>query len=264
MIKPVISFIVIEYFSIDQVRNYIASLKDNLSGIEHEIIISSNSCYDEKLQEFVRSDISNVEWLFNRKNGGFAYGMNQGLKIATGKYLVISDPDVIVINGLKTMIKFMDDHDYIGAIGPQIIDKNGFVQDSCRQYVSVPRFLVRQFRRCFKNETIIYEPGFNYSLIQTVDWLSGAFIMVRREVYEKTKGLDEKYFLYAEDLDWCTRIRQTGYEIVYFPESKILFSGSREARKKSTYALIFIKSHLRYWTKYGFFSIYPLRKKIVF
>jgi len=264
MIKPIISFIVIEYFSIDEVKNFISSLKSNISSIEHEIIISSNSCYDEKLQVLARSSIPNAEWIFNKKNGGFAYGINQGLKIANGKYLVISNPDVIISNGLESMVKFMDDHYYIGAVGPQIIDKNGFIQDNCRKYVNVLRFLVRQFRRYFKNEPIIYERDFNYSLVQTVDWLSGSFIMVRREVYIKTNGLDEKYFLYAEDLDWCTRIRQAGYEIVYFPEMKIFFSGSRKARKKLVYALIFIKSHIRYWSKFGFFSEYPMRKNIVF
>jgi len=242
----------------------VESLLSQLSGEAYEIIISSNSCYDEKTRENLLLNFSAVRWIFNEKNGGFAYGMNQGLKQAKGKFLVISNPDVVVIDGLMSMISFMEANSGIGAIGPMFIDFEGNIQDSCRRYPSLQRLLARLFRRFVKNKEIVYEKNLDYSKIQTVDWLAGAFIMVSRPAYEKTGGFDERYFLYAEDVDWCTRIRMKGFEIVYYPKARVLFKGSRNARKNIKYALIFIKSHIRYWLKFGFFGGYPSRKKFIF
>ncbi len=83
-----------------------------------------------------------------------------------------------------------------------------------------------------------------YNKIQTVDWIIGAFIMVSRKAYEATGGLDDNFFMYTEDLDWCTRIRQQGFEIVYYPFTRITYKGTRRARNSFKYARIFIESHL--------------------
>lgn len=262
--KPDISFIIIEYLSLNDTIKLVESIKKRISGIDYEIIISSNSCYDEHFKIYAEKSIPEARWIFNSINGGFGYGMNQGIKKAIGKYFVFSNPDVILIDGFEKMIRFIDEYEYIGAIGPKIIDKNGVLQDSCRSYVSITHLLMRHFARLFAKKNIVYEKKFNYSLIQTVDWLSGAFIMVKSDVIKKINGFDNGYFLYAEDMDLCTRIRVAGYEIVYFPEATIKFSGSRKARWRLKYALTFIKSHLKYWLKFGFFYGYPRRKMIVF
>jgi GT2 family glycosyltransferase len=83
--------------------------------------------------------------------------------------------------------------------------------------------------------------------------------MVKNDVYKATKGLDEGYFLYVEDMDWCTRIRKNGYEIVYFPNAVIEYAGTRAARNSIKYAKVFINSMFRYWKKFGFFFGYPQR-----
>ena len=88
--------------------------------------------------------------------------------------------------------------------------------------------------------------------------------MVSRKAYEATKGLDADLFMYAEDLDWCTRIRQYRLEVVYFPNCSIIYKGTRRARSNSRYAKIFIQSHIKYWKKFGFFYGYPKRKRILF
>lgn len=258
-----VSIVIVEYHSLDELLRCYKTLSNGFS-CEVEIIASSNSCYSAEEQEEVKMRFPTLRWSFNKKNGGFAYAMNQGLKIATGDYLIICNPDCVFSNTLDPMLNFMQQHPEIGAIAPQIVDEEGILQDTARSYVSVQSYVWRQARRLLLKKESITNPQFDYSRIQTVDWIIGAFIMVSREVYNKTGGLSDDYFMYAEDLDWCTRIRQSGWEVVYYPKVKIQYKGTRSARKSMKSAKVFINSHLTYWKKFGFFFGYPKRKKIVF
>lgn len=261
-----LSFVVIEYHSLTGIDECIASITQAVNNLSYEIIVSSNSLYPEsECKKIIQErDNPNVKWIFNEKNGGFAYGMNQGLKNAVGKYRVIMNPDVKILKGLSSMIRFMEEHTNVGAIAPKIVSPDGEIQDSCRPYVSVPNYLIRSFKRIIEHKTAVLPNSINYNLVQTVDWVIGAFIMVRDEIVRLTGGLDEHYFMYAEDLDWCTRIRQFEYEIVYYPKAKIEYMGSRSARKSLKYAKIFFDSHLYYWRKFGFVNGYPKRRELLF
>jgi N-acetylglucosaminyl-diphospho-decaprenol L-rhamnosyltransferase len=263
MPDPLVSIIIIEFFSLDELESSINGIHTSLGGVNYEIIVSSNSCYDSGTMESARSRFPEVIFSFNDRNGGFAYGMNRGLEKARGRFLVIANSDTRILEGFDGMISFLENHPEIGAAGPQMVDSGGTVQDSCRKYVSMPRFFNRQLKRMFR-DIAVWESGIDHTLIQTVDWLSGAFIVVTRRSYEATLGLDENYFLYAEDVDWCTRIRAKGFEIAYYPPMKVRFTGSRTARQFNKFTLIFIKSHCRYWLKFGFFSGYPVRREIIF
>lgn len=262
MLSPIISFVIIEFHSTEDINACITSIKTRCENVPYEIIVSSNSCYPLETRSKLEHDFPEIRWSFNNKNGGFAYAMNQGLKIAHGEYMTIINPDVRIKNGLDSMIEFMQSHPSIGAIAPLIVNEQGMIQDSARPYVSVQRYVWRCFKRIISHKSSVLDKNMDYTQVQTVDWVIGAFIMVRKEVYEKTKGLDEYYFMYAEDLDWCTRIRTFGYEVVYFPLSKVEYEGSRSARHSPKYAKIFFKSHIYYWNKYGFFRGYPKRKSI--
>ncbi len=262
--KPDVSIVILEYLSLDEVADCLNSLTEGLDSIRYEIIVSSNSCYNHNEQKLISEKNKGVTWIFNPKNGGFAYGMNNGLRKARGRYLVIANADIKILEGFQKMIAFMDSHPEVGAIGPKMVDISGIIQDNCRPYVNLPRFILRQLRRLNSGEAAIRDKRFDYFSIQTVDWLAGAFIMVSRKAYELTQGLDNSYFMYAEDLDWCTRIRESGYEVVYFPPMKIAYKGSRHARKLNKYSCIFIKSHLKYWSKFGFFFGYPARKHQIY
>lgn len=255
-----ISIIIVEYFSLDDIKECINHILQ-YPNYEIETIVSSNSQYSTLQQQAILEEYSSCKWCFNEKNGGFAYAMNRGLSIATGDYLVIINPDCKIRQGLDKMIDFMRIHPEIGAIAPQIKDENGNIQDSCRPYVSMPSFIYRQIKRIITKKESILNNGFEYNQIQTVDWIIGAFIMVSRKAYELTDGLSEDYFMYAEDLDWCTRIRKEGLEIVYYPHATIQYKGTRSARKSKKYAKIFLKSHFTYWKKFGFVWGYPKRER---
>lgn len=259
----ILSIVVVEYFSIDEINRCIESISENVH-VSYEIIVSSNSCYDDNQKKSIIVYNENVKWLFNEKNGGFAYAMNQGLKNASGDYLIIMNSDCTINSDLDQMMAFLNKHPEVGIIAPQIKDKSGNIQDTARPYVSVHQFICRQVLRILRHRGVVLERKMDYSKIQTVDWVIGAFMMVTREAYVLTNGLDEKLFMYAEDLDWCTRVREKGKEVVYYPSTTITYKGTRRARKNEKYAKIFIHSHLRYWKKFGFFFGYPKRKRILY
>lgn len=258
-----ISFVIVEFHSLDEIGlciNSIRSKNDN----PIEIIVSSNSLYTKSKQKEILKEFPKCKWSFNECNGGFAYAMNKGLSIATGDYLVIMNPDCKILYGIDKMVSFLQKHPKIGALGPKIQDKNGLLQDTCRNYVSLPSFIYRQITRIITHKESVLTTSFDYNKIQTVDWVIGAFIMVSKKAYELTQGMSEDYFMYAEDLDWCTRIRKKGLEIVYYPNAIIEYKGTRSARKSKKYAKIFLKSHITYWKKFGFLFGYPKRKHLSF
>lgn len=262
MNKKSISIVIVEYHSLDEIRRAVPVILNAVP--RSEIIVSSNSQYDKQMQNSLQEEFSGCTWVFNPKNGGFAYAMNRGLEAATGDILVISNPDCMINHGIEEMAEFLCMHPEVGAVAPRIVDEEGRIQDSARPYVSLPGYILRQVKRVILRKEAVLENEFDYTKVQTVDWTIGAFIMVSRTAYESTKGLCEDYFMYAEDLDWCTRIRKSGLEVVYYPKAEIVYKGSRSARKSIKYMKIFIKSHLHYWKKFGFFYGYPKRKQIEF
>ena len=259
----ILSVVIVEYHSIKEIRECVASLKSHIM-VPYEIIVSSNSCYNQQQKEEIDLSEEHVRWLFNERNDGFSYAMNLGLKAARGKYMIIMNSDCIMESVLDDMVAFMDKHPEVGAIAPKMVDKDGNTQDSARPYVTVPRYIWRQMRRLAGHKTTILNVKMDYTKVQTVDWVIGAFIMVSRSAYEATDGLDNQYFMYAEDMDWCTRIRQKGFEVVYYPPTVIIYKGTRRARNNSKYARIFIASHIKYWKKFGYFYGYPSRKEMTF
>lgn len=256
-----LSIVIVEYHSLEEIDKYLRKV----SGLNDiEVIVSSNSMYSKTEKEDILKKHTGCIWQFNEKNGGFAYAMNNGLAVATGDILVISNPDCSIQHGLKDMAEFLTTHPEVGAIGPKIVDDENNIQDSCRSYVTLPSYIMRQVKRILFKKDSVLDSKFDYNSVQTVDWIIGAFIMVTREVYKKTGGLCDDYFMYAEDLDWCTRIRQAGYEIVYYPKAQIVYKGTRSARSSWKYMKIFLKSHFLYWKRFGYLKVMPIKKDIIY
>lgn len=256
--NAVLSFVIVEYHSIEEVCHCIDSIHASV-GMPHEIIISSNSCYDKEAI-LALPQREGVKWVFNERNGGFAYAMNQGMNVAQGEFLVTMNPDCVINGGIEQMVAFLRENPSVGIVAPQIRDPKGNIQDTAREYVSLPNFIHRQVIRILRHKVSILDNKVDYSKAQTVDWVIGAFIMATRTAYERTGGFDEGFFMYAEDLDWCTRVRQAGLEVVYFPCASVSYKGTRRARSSRKYAKIFIYSHIQYWNKFGYFFGYPRRR----
>jgi len=244
-----ISFIIIEYYSIDDVLNCISSIEKLDLRFDYEVIVSSNSVYASEKRMKLESRWSSFKWCFNEKNGGFAYAMNQGLKIAEGNVLVIMNPDVRIEKGIDEMVNYLLSNPAVGIIAPQVKNKKGATQDSFREFITPFNFVTRHINRLIKCEKkiIVKSPCI-------VDWVIGAFMMMSRQTYELIGGLDDNYFLYCEDMDLCKRIWLKGYSVVYYPAAIIEYEGTRSARARLKYSCIFLKSLIRYWRQFGIWN----------
>lgn len=243
-----VSFIVIEYHSIEDIKCFIDSLNQTIADIDYELIISSNSLYSKEQQKEVLADFPDITWTFNKKNGGFAYGMNEGLKVAKGNILAVVNPDVKIKSSLDPMIAYLESRKEVGIIAPKIVDADGIIQDSFRHFITPWGFFARQIGR-IKDKGELHVKNFKEPVYG--DWVIGAFMMCRRDFYEKVGGLSDDYFMYCEDIDWCKRAHLAGYDVVYYPGTTIEYKGTRSARKSWKYAKIHIRSLLTYWSKYG-------------
>lgn len=242
-----LSFIIIEYHSLLEIRTSCTSIRDFMSpGVDYEIIISSNSTYSKSEQEKILAENQEGKWVFNARNGGFAYAMNEGLKVATGDVLIAMNPDVKLKSGLVGMIDYLLSDASIGLIAPCIVSSNGVVQDSYRDFITPARFIKRHSTRLLHGEE-----KYDTDLVLQVDWVIGAFMMMTRKSYEAVGGFDDGYFLYCEDMDLCKRMYKCGYSVVYYPDATIEYEGTRSARRSWKYARIFMKSLFRYWRKFG-------------
>lgn len=254
-----LSIIIIEYFSVEDVKASVSEFCKKCKGeFSFEIIVSSNSCYPPDRQKELQQELPEVRWLFNEKNGGFAYGMNRGLKNAKGNALLISNPDARLKTSLKSALDFLGSHPDCGILGVRIEDSSGVLQDSCREFMWPMEMLYRQLIRFFLSKDVLIDKKMDYTKIQTVDWIIGAFILMRRDVYEKVGGLDEGYFLYVEDMDLNYRVRNEGYQVYYFPEVIVEYKGDRKSTKAlfqkkkliSRYAFKHLKSYIRFLRKF--------------
>lgn len=242
-----LSFVIVEYYSIDEILICYRSIVENIPQcITFEVVISSNSVYSMDEQFKLKKKYNTLKWVFNEKNGGFAYAMNQGLKVAIGEVLVVMNPDVKIVQKIDEMFQYLQQQPKVGIIAPQIKNVDGVIQDSFRNFITPKGFIVRHLRRVLKKE--VFKVPTNPV---SVDWVIGAFMMMSRRAYEAVKGLDEKYFLYCEDMDICKRMQLNGYSVLYYPKAVITYEGTRSARYSKKYAYIFLQSLFRYWRKFG-------------
>lgn len=243
-----ISIIVIEYNSLSDIEEFVRRYLHFLS-CPSELIVSSNSVYSKDKQSEIIRTSPYLRWIFNERNGGFAYGMNEGLKVAKGDILVVMNPDVKLKSSLEPIVSYLQKHPEVGIIAPKIMDEESVIQDSFRHFITPLRFFLRQLG-WIKNKGKLQVKDFNEPI--KVDWVIGAFMMCRRDFYEHLGGLNDDYFMYCEDMDWCKRAHLAGYDVVYYPETVIEYKGTRAARKSWKYTRIFLKSLFTYWKKYGF------------
>ena len=231
---------------------------------ETEIIIVDNNSSDESVT-FLRSDFPEARVIVNKTNIGLAGGVNIGLKEAKGEYKLILNPDIIVLPGaLKTLTTFMDAHPRVGVSGGKLISPNGLLQYSCYRFY---RLITIIYRRTWLGRTKTGQQeirrflmkDFDHQSVRDVDWLMGACLMVRSSALDKVGGMDELFFLYFEDVDWCRRFWEKGYRVTYVPSAQFSHYHQRSSEQASVIGLLFnraarhhIFSAIKYFWKYRF------------
>jgi len=253
-----LSVIIVNYNVKEFLLNLLHSVEKASSYISKEIIVIDNASDDGSV-EAIKQKFPSVRLIENKSNVGFGKANNQGLKIAQGKYLLFINPDCIVSEDTFTkMISFFDSHPDCGLAGCKILNSDGTLQLACRRSFPGPwtSFTkVTGLSNLFPKSKIFARYNLTYldeNKTYEVDAVSGSFMMMRKDVYEKTGGFDEKFFMYGEDLDLCYRVQKSGFKVYYVHDTQVIhYKGESTKRSnlddtKLFYDAmhLFVKKHL--------------------
>ncbi len=231
-----------------------------------EVIVVDNASTDGS-PDMVRAEFPHVRLVANGENRGFTAANNQGLALSQGRMLLLLNPDTEVVgDALATMVRYMDAHPEVGALGPQLRYPDGSLQPSRRRFPTFATALVEStvIQEWWADNRILrryYMADTPDDAIQPVDWLVGACLLVRRPVYEQVGGLDEGFFMYSEEMDWCRRFKAAGWQVVYLPTATIIHHEGRSSEQVIPARHIhFQTSKVRYFHKhYGTLQAEALR-----
>lgn len=204
-----------------------------------EVIVVDNASADGS-REMVRRKHPWARLIVNEVNRGFTQGNNQGLARARSRYTLLLNPDTEVRPGaLATMIGWMDEHPKVGALGPRVFYPDGSVQPTRRRFPSLATaFLESTFLQTWFPRNRVVQ---RYHMVdrpddeeQRVDWVVGACLMLRAETIRQVGNLDEGFFMYSEELDYCYRLHEAGWEVAYLPSAEIVHHEGRSSEQVPT------------------------------
>ena len=229
---------------------------DSASELLVEIIVVDNASTDGSA-DMVRTEFPNVRLIANARNLGFSRANNQGLTLSHGRYIMILNPDTeIVGDALTKMVDFMDQHPRTGALGPRLRYPDGRLQPSRRRFPTLATALVEStvIQEWWTDNAILrryYMADKPDGEVQAVAWLVGACLLVRRQTCDEVGWLDEGYFMYSEELDWCRRIKDAGWEVVYLPAATVVHhEGKSSEQVVPARHIYFQSSKVRYFRKH--------------
>ncbi|WP_259473243.1 glycosyltransferase family 2 protein [Clostridium estertheticum] len=259
-----ISIIIVNYNTKQLLADTIQSVIDTVGQITYEIIVVDNASSDGSI-EMIKKQYPKVNLIENKDNLGFPKANNIGIKQAGGRYVLLLNSDTKVLdNCIQKCLEYMDGNIEAGAIGCKLLLTSGKLDHACKRGFPTPEaslYYILKLHKLFPHSKKFGEYTLNYlpiDEINEVDALTGAFMMVRKKVIDKAGLLDETFFMYGEDLDWCFRIKEAGYKVIYYPEAvTIHYKGGSSKRKryKTIYEFhramyIFYNKHYR--DKYNF------------
>lgn len=222
-----LSIIIVNWNTRDITRACLASVRERLQGYSYEVIIVDNASSDDSVA-MIREEFPEYRLIANTENAGFGRANNQAMRVARGQYFLLLNSDTLVIDdAIQRFVAFMEKHPRVGLAGCKLLFEDRTLQFSCYRFPSIPVALLE--------ETMLYKVlprarrgrallgGYwGHDSVREVDWVSGAVMLLRREVFETTGGFDERLFMYGEDMEWCMRVRDRGWRILFTPDCAIV------------------------------------------
>jgi GT2 family glycosyltransferase len=234
-----LSIIIINYNVKEFLLNLLDSIRNAVKNISTEIIIVDNASDDGSV-EILQEKFPNIKLIANKKNVGFGSANNQAMEAAKGRYFLLINPDAIVREDtLLKMLEFFNKTPQVGIAGCKVLNPDGSLQLACRRSFPGPwtsftkvMGLSKLFpkSRLFARYNLTY---LNENQTYEVDAVSGAFMMIKKEVYEKIGGFDQQFFMYGEDLDLCYRAQKSGYKVFYVHNTEIIHYKGESTKRSS-------------------------------
>jgi GT2 family glycosyltransferase len=225
--RPDVSVIVVNWNTRDALRACLASVARETNDVRHETFVVDNASADGSA-EMARGEFPWATLIANAENRGFAAANNQALRRASGRYALLLNPDTTVLDGaIGKAVRIADADPTIGALGCQVLIREGEIQNTCFRFSSVFDQLLLATGLANWMPASWFGGGpalrnWDRRSARDVDVVSGMFMLVRRESIERVGLMDEAYFVYAEEADWCFRMRRAGWRCVFTPQARII------------------------------------------
>jgi len=240
-----------------------------IPGLKLETVVVDNNSTDKTVQvleSFLRVTDQNIVFIKNDDNLGFTKACNQAIHASTGDYIFILNPDTEILDSaISDMMKYLDDNESVGVVAPQLLDFHRQIQFSCRTFpnywdmFSEMLMLATIFPRSefFSRWKMRY---FDHNSLREVDQPMGAALLLKRKVLEAVGGLDERFIMFYNDVDFCKRISDAGFKLVFYPEAKVKhMQGISVYKDRSGMIKIWNLDCLRYFKKHNYIPfLYPL------
>lgn len=263
-----LSIIIVNWNSREYLQKCIASILAWTNNANYEIVVIDGGSFDG-CDEMLRRHYPQVRFIQSQKNIGFAKANNTAFRESRGRYILFLNPDTELINPVVNIL-----FDYIqkapnaGAIGCKLLNADKTVQTSCLQAFPtiLNQFLDSELLRALWPRSPLWgnAPLFGVQIRpEEVEAISGACIMVKRSLFEKVGLFSEDYFMYAEDLDLCYKIRQAGYTNYYIPDATVIhFGGGSTEKSPSDFSVVMMHESVWRWMRKTGGNVYGLAYRV--
>lgn len=227
-----ISIVIVNWNTCDLLRDCLRSVFDGLRGLKAEVLVVDNASGDASVG-MVQAEFPQVTLIESEQNLGFAGGNNLALRHAVGRYVMLLNTDTLVHGTvLPKSVEWMDNNPEIAVMGPRVLNTDGTVQPSCSAFPSLKHLTLQALGLTRIGKLDNYRmTGWDRSTERQVDVISGAAMVVRREAMEQIGLLDEAFFFYGEETDWCLRFAQAGWGVTYVPLPAVTHFGGGAVAK---------------------------------
>jgi GT2 family glycosyltransferase len=237
--------------------------------VDYEIIVVDNASTDGS-SEMVKNDFRQVILIENTENRGFAAANNQGMVVAKGRYMLLLNSDTVVLdNAIANTVRFADENPQAAVTGCRVLNPDRTVQPTCFMFPSLSNmllsgtYLYKLFpkNRFFGREQMTW---WNRSDVRQVDVVTGCFMLVRREAIEQVGVMDERFFMYGEETDWCYRFWKNGWEVMFAPVGEIIHFGGQSAAQTPVNMIVQLRlSILKFIRKHYGWSAHLIARFLV-
>ena len=248
-----VSAVIVTYNSRDEIGACLDSFSRYTSRDTCEVVVVDN-CSSDGTAEFVESAYPWVRVVRSARNAGLSAGVNTGVAASSGEFVALINPDVrFEADVLSPLAAYLREHPDVGVVAPKLLNDDGTLQLSCRAFPGYSTVLFNRYSLLTRlmpgnrRSRDYLMSDFDHASIRDVDWVSGAALMFPRRVFDELGGWDEGFFLFNEDVDFCRRVHDAGYRVVYDPEAVVYHRiGISEAASPR----IIIERHKSIWRYY--------------
>ncbi|MHC4693556.1 MAG: glycosyltransferase family 2 protein, partial [Planctomycetota bacterium] len=231
-----VSIIIVNWNTENILYDCLQSVYANRGSLKFEVIVVDNASSDGSV-EMVKNNFPDVILIENESNRGFAAANNQGMSIAVGEYILLLNSDTVILdNAIVKTIKFADSTPEAAVVACKVLNLDRTLQSTCFMFPSILNLIlsITCLDRLFPNNRFFGRERLTWCAwehVLEVDVVAGCFMLVKQEAIKEVGVMDEQYFMYAEETDWCYRMKQTGWKILFTPTAEVVHLGEASSRQ---------------------------------